>query len=117
MPPHIHERTVCNAVAPEKDVDGFHVVNVGRFCVDLKSIVPATPAGVIEMIKRTGSLKSAASTVNSRDVCYVTGIETFGKNAVVCGRSKNVGMPIAMLLHADGIGETDACTLVSLITL
>ena len=39
------------------------------------------------------------------------GIETFGKNAVVCGRSKNVGMPIAMLLHADGIGETNAGTL------
>ena len=54
VPPHIKERTVCNHVAPEKDVDGFHVVNVGRFCVDLKSIIPATPAGVIEMLKRTG---------------------------------------------------------------
>ena len=43
-------------------------------------------------------------------VC-LAGIETFGKNAVVCGRSKNVGMPIAMLLHADGIGETNACKL------
>lgn len=39
----------------------------------------------------------------------IAGIETFGKNAVVCGRSKNVGMPIAMLLHSDGIGETEAC--------
>ena len=38
-----------------------------------------------------------------------SGVETFGKNAVVIGRSKNVGMPIAMLLHADGIGETNAC--------
>lgn len=37
------------------------------------------------------------------------GIETFGKNAVVCGRSKNVGLPIAVLLHSDGIGETEAC--------
>jgi len=37
------------------------------------------------------------------------GIETFGKNAVVCGRSKNVGLPIALLLHADGAGETEAC--------
>ena len=54
VPPHIKERTVCNHVAPEKDVDGFHVVNVGRFCVDLRSIIPATPAGVIEMLKRTG---------------------------------------------------------------
>ncbi|KAK2160793.1 hypothetical protein LSH36_127g16047 [Paralvinella palmiformis] len=90
IPPHISERAVCNAVAPEKDVDGFHVINVGRFCVDMKAMIPATPVGVIEMIKRTG-------------------VETFGKNAVVCGRSKNVGMPIAMLLHADGIGETEAC--------
>jgi len=86
VPKHISERKVCNAVSPAKDVDGFHIINVGRFCVDLNSLIPATPAGVIEMIKRTG-------------------IETFGKNAVVCGRSKNVGMPIAMLLHADGIGE------------
>ena len=54
VPKHISERKVCNAVAPEKDVDGFHVVNVGRFCVDLKSMIPATPAGVIEMLKRTG---------------------------------------------------------------
>ena len=54
VPPQIHERTVCNAVAPNKDVDGFHVVNVGRFSVDLTSLIPATPAGVIEMIKRTG---------------------------------------------------------------
>ena len=42
-------------------------------------------------------------------VVSVAGIETFGKNAVVCGRSKNVGMPIMMLLHSDGIGETEAC--------
>jgi len=90
MPKHISERAVCNAVSPGKDVDGFHVVNVGRFCTDLDAFIPATPAGVIEMIKRSG-------------------FETFGKNAVVCGRSKNVGMPIAMLLHSDGIGETQAC--------
>lgn len=54
IPEHISERIVCNAVSPEKDVDGFHIINVGRFCVDIKSIIPATPAGVIEMIKRTG---------------------------------------------------------------
>ncbi|ELU06551.1 hypothetical protein CAPTEDRAFT_148292 [Capitella teleta] len=96
VPKHISERKVCNAVAPEKDVDGFHVVNVGRFCKDLKSLVPATPAGVIEMLKRSG-------------------VDTFGKNAVVCGRSKNVGMPIAMLLHSDGIGETEACDCTTII--
>ena len=43
------------------------------------------------------------------DTCMHVGIETFGKNAVVCGRSKNVGLPIALLLHADGDGETKAC--------
>ena len=48
------ERTVCNAIVPNKDVDGFHVINVGRFCLDLRSIIPATPAGVIEMLKRNG---------------------------------------------------------------
>ncbi|KAG8331964.1 hypothetical protein J6590_031209 [Homalodisca vitripennis] len=89
IPDHITERAICNAVAPSKDVDGFNIVNVGRFCLDMKTLVPCTPLGVQELIKRSG-------------------ISTFGKNAVVCGRSKNVGMPIAMLLHADGAGETAA---------
>ncbi|XP_067937751.1 bifunctional methylenetetrahydrofolate dehydrogenase/cyclohydrolase, mitochondrial-like isoform X1 [Watersipora subatra] len=89
VPQHIGERAVCNAVSPAKDVDGFNVVSVGKFCQDLKCLLPATPAGVMELLRRTG-------------------VETFGKNAVVAGRSKNVGMPIAMLLHADGIGETQA---------
>ncbi|XP_060572573.1 bifunctional methylenetetrahydrofolate dehydrogenase/cyclohydrolase, mitochondrial-like [Ruditapes philippinarum] len=89
VPDHITEKRVMNSVAPHKDVDGFHTLNVGCFCVDEKAFIPATPAGVMEMLRRTG-------------------IETFGKNAVVCGRSKNVGMPIAMLLHADGIYETKA---------
>ena len=54
IPAHIRERRICNAVAHEKDVDGFHVINIGRLCVDVKSLVPATSAGVIEMIKRAG---------------------------------------------------------------
>ncbi|TFK00027.1 leucine-rich repeat-containing protein 37A2-like [Platysternon megacephalum] len=83
---HIDERKICNAVIPEKDVDGFHVVNVGRMCLDQYSMLPATPWGVWEIIKRTG-------------------IPTLGKNVVVAGRSKNVGMPIAMLLHTDGRHE------------
>uniref|UniRef100_A0A803THK3 Methenyltetrahydrofolate cyclohydrolase n=1 Tax=Anolis carolinensis TaxID=28377 RepID=A0A803THK3_ANOCA len=86
LPEHIDERKVCNAVNPEKDVDGFHVVNVGRMCLDQYSMLPATPWGVWEIIKRTG-------------------IPTLGKNVVVAGRSKNVGMPIAMLLHTDGRHE------------
>ncbi|ESO08977.1 hypothetical protein HELRODRAFT_109971 [Helobdella robusta] len=90
LPRHINERRICNMVAPEKDVDGFHVVNVGRFCVNEDSLVPATPAGVIELIRRSG-------------------IETFGKHAVVCGRSKNVGMPIAMMLHSSENATTTIC--------
>ncbi|XP_026573093.1 probable bifunctional methylenetetrahydrofolate dehydrogenase/cyclohydrolase 2 isoform X1 [Pseudonaja textilis] len=80
---HIDERTVCNSVAREKDVDGFHIFNIGRLCLDQPSIIPATAAAVWEIIKRTG-------------------IQTFGRNVVVVGRSKNVGMPISMLLHTDG---------------
>ncbi|XP_066570326.1 bifunctional methylenetetrahydrofolate dehydrogenase/cyclohydrolase, mitochondrial [Amia ocellicauda] len=86
LPEHIDERKVCNAVVPGKDVDGFHVVNVGKMCLDQSTMLPATPSGVWEIIKRTG-------------------IPTLGKNVVVAGRSKNVGMPIAMLLHTDGRHE------------
>ncbi|NWZ90812.1 MTD2L cyclohydrolase, partial [Nesospiza acunhae] len=86
LPDHIDERTVCNAIAPEKDVDGFHIMNIGRLCLDQPSIIPATAAAVWEIIKRTG-------------------IQTFGKNVLVAGRSKNVGMPISMLLHTDGEHE------------
>ncbi|KAM5271563.1 bifunctional methylenetetrahydrofolate dehydrogenase/cyclohydrolase 2, mitochondrial isoform 2-T2 [Ctenodactylus gundi] len=86
LPDHVDERTICNGIAPEKDVDGFHIINVGRLCLDRESLMPATASAVWEIIRRTG-------------------IETFGKNVVVAGRSKNVGMPIAMLLHTDGTHE------------
>ncbi|XP_037991291.1 probable bifunctional methylenetetrahydrofolate dehydrogenase/cyclohydrolase 2 isoform X6 [Motacilla alba alba] len=86
LPDHIDERAVCNAIAPEKDVDGFHIMNIGRLCLDQPSVIPATAAAVWEIIKRTG-------------------IQTFGKNVLVAGRSKNVGMPISMLLHTDGEHE------------
>lgn len=52
---HIDERAICNAVSPTKDVDGFHVVNVGRMCLDQSTMLPATPWGVWEIIKRTGN--------------------------------------------------------------
>uniref|UniRef100_A0A4W3H5T8 Uncharacterized protein n=1 Tax=Callorhinchus milii TaxID=7868 RepID=A0A4W3H5T8_CALMI len=86
LPEHLNERKICNAVSPGKDVDGFHVINVGRMCLDQNAMLPATPCGVWEIIQRTG-------------------IPTLGKNVVVAGRSKNVGMPIAMLLHTDGRHE------------
>ncbi|CAH0399396.1 unnamed protein product [Chilo suppressalis] len=82
VPETMDERKVCNAVTPKKDVDGFHIINVGQLCLDMPTIVPATALAVIEMLKRFK-------------------IETFGRNAVVVGRSKNVGMPIAMMLHSD----------------
>ena len=56
LPEHIDERKICNAVTPDKDVDGFHVINVGRMCLDQYSMLPATPWGVWEIIKRTGKL-------------------------------------------------------------
>ncbi|KAJ8894324.1 hypothetical protein PR048_006944, partial [Dryococelus australis] len=89
LPDHISERTLCNAVDPKKDVDGFSAVNVGRFCLNMEAFIPCTALAVQQLLSRTG-------------------IETRGKHAVVCGRSKNVGLPIAMLLHADGTGKTGA---------
>ncbi|CAG9565907.1 unnamed protein product [Danaus chrysippus] len=83
LPSSIDERRVCNALAPEKDVDGFHITNVGQLCLDMPTIVPATALAVVEMLRRFK-------------------IDTFGRNTVVIGRSKNVGMPIAMMLHSDG---------------
>ncbi|NXD31636.1 MTDC protein, partial [Spelaeornis formosus] len=54
LPGHMDERRVCNAVSPHKDVDGFHVLNVGRLCLDQDAMLPATPWGVWEIIRRTG---------------------------------------------------------------
>ena len=56
VPDHIDERRVCDAVTPHKDVDGFNVLNVGRFCVDERAFIPATPSGVLEIIKRLSML-------------------------------------------------------------
>lgn len=89
LPNHINERRICNSVRCEKDVDGFNEKNVGRLCLDMNTLIPCTPLGVQELIKREN-------------------IETFGKNVVVVGRSKNVGMPISMLMHADGRNDTSA---------
>lgn len=89
LPNHINERRICNKVSCEKDVDGFNEKNVGRLCLDMNTLIPCTPLGVQELLKREN-------------------IETFGKNVVVCGRSKNVGMPIAILMHADGRNDTAA---------
>ncbi|CAM2361424.1 bifunctional methylenetetrahydrofolate dehydrogenase/methenyltetrahydrofolate cyclohydrolase FolD [Listeria seeligeri] len=79
LPKHISEEKVIDTISYDKDVDGFHPVNVGNLFIGKDSFVPCTPAGIIELIKSTG-----------------TQIE--GKRAVVIGRSNIVGKPVAQLL-------------------
>ncbi|MGI6557423.1 MAG: bifunctional methylenetetrahydrofolate dehydrogenase/methenyltetrahydrofolate cyclohydrolase FolD [Limnochordia bacterium] len=81
LPDHLDERQVLEAISPDKDVDGFHPVNVGRLATGQPCLKPCTPAGIIELIDRTG-------------------IELKGKEAVVVGRSNIVGKPVAFLLLA-----------------
>jgi len=79
LPKHINEQRVIEAIDPEKDVDGFHPVNVGKMVLGLPSFVSATPWGILELINRYG-------------------IETSGKHCVIIGRSNIVGRPLANLL-------------------
>lgn len=84
VPEHIDDQAIINAIAPEKDVDAFHPVNVGKIMTGNFDFVPCTPAGVMELINESGI-----------DVC--------GKDCVVVGRSNIVGKPMAMLLlHRSG---------------
>ena len=84
VPKHIDEKTIINAIAPNKDVDAFHPVNVGKIMVGNYDFVPCTPAGVMELIKESG-------------------IDASGKECVIVGRSNIVGKPQAMLLlHQNG---------------
>ena len=79
LPKNISERKVIEAIAPEKDVDGFHPANVGRMALNLPTYLPATPYGILQLIERYK-------------------IETAGKNCVVIGRSHIVGLPMSILL-------------------
>jgi methylenetetrahydrofolate dehydrogenase (NADP+)/methenyltetrahydrofolate cyclohydrolase len=79
LPKHINPDKVIEAIKPEKDVDGFHPVNVGRMAIGLPSYVSATPNGVLELLARSG-------------------IKTTGKNCVVLGRSNIVGKPMSLLM-------------------
>lgn len=87
LPKQIHEKSVIDAIAPEKDVDGFHPVNVGNLMIGDDSLLPCTPAGVIELIKRTG-------------------VSIEGKHAVVIGRSNIVGKPVSLLLQRENATVT-----------
>ena len=79
LPKHIDENKVIQAIHPSKDVDGFHPETVGNMCIGTKGFLPCTPAGVIQLLKRSK-------------------IEIEGKECVVVGRSNIVGKPMAMLL-------------------
>ena len=79
LPKHIDEQKVLMAIDPDKDVDGFHPMNVGRMTLELPTFLPATPFGILEIIERYN-------------------IETSGKNVVVIGRSHIVGRPMSILM-------------------
>ncbi len=79
LPKHIDEQKVLLAIDPDKDVDGFHPMNVGRMALELPTFLPATPFGILEIIERHN-------------------IETSGKNVVVIGRSHIVGRPMSILM-------------------
>ena len=93
LPPHLDEKQVINAILPSKDVDCFHPENVGRMLIGEPSFLPATPAGVQQMLIRSG-------------------IETKGKHAVVVGRSNIVGKPMAAMMVQKGLGADSTVTVV-----
>jgi methylenetetrahydrofolate dehydrogenase (NADP+)/methenyltetrahydrofolate cyclohydrolase len=79
LPAHIDEMKITQAIDPKKDVDGFHPVNLGNMVLNLPGFLPATPAGIVELLKRNK-------------------IETEGKNCVILGRSNIVGTPLSIML-------------------
>ncbi|MCO6466619.1 MAG: bifunctional methylenetetrahydrofolate dehydrogenase/methenyltetrahydrofolate cyclohydrolase FolD [Bradyrhizobiaceae bacterium] len=93
LPKHIDEHRVLEAIDPRKDADGFHPMNAGKLMIGLEGFVPCTPAGVVEMLRRSK-------------------IDTQGKHIVVVGRSNIVGKPLAILLaqkHAMGNATVTIC--------
>lgn len=89
VPEHINEEHIINAISPAKDVDGFHPASVGALSIGKKGFVSCTPAGIIQLLKRSG-------------------IEIEGKECVVIGRSNIVGKPMAMLLLREN-GTVTVC--------
>lgn len=87
LPKHFDEQKVINAIHPQKDVDGFHPINVGRMVLGLPCFVSATPFGIVELLKRYK-------------------IDIKGKNVVVLGRSNIVGRPLSILLSQKGMDAT-----------
>jgi methylenetetrahydrofolate dehydrogenase (NADP+)/methenyltetrahydrofolate cyclohydrolase len=93
LPKHINEDTIINAIDPKKDADCFHPENVGRMLIGDPSFLPATPAGVQQMLIRSG-------------------VETSGKHVVVVGRSNIVGKPMAAMMVQKGKGADSTVTVV-----
>jgi len=91
LPKHIDEKKVINAIDPNKDVDGFHPVNVGKLLIGEPGFVSCTPAGCIEMLLRSG-------------------YDPAGKHVVVLGRSNIVGKPVAALLMQKALGGNATVT-------
>ena len=87
LPKHIDEEKIILAIKPEKDVDGFHPMNVGNLVIGKKTFLPCTPHGIIVLLEKMG-------------------IETDGKHAVVVGRSNIVGKPVSLLLSRKNINCT-----------
>ena len=89
VPKHIDDKTVINRISPQKDVDGFHPWSVGNLCIGQEGFVSCTPAGIIELLKRSD-------------------VSIEGKECVVIGRSNIVGKPMALLLLANN-GTVTIC--------
>jgi len=87
LPDHMDDRRVIDAIDPRKDVDCFHPASVGKLSIGLDGFAPATPAGIVQLIERSG-------------------IETSGKHCVIIGRSNIVGKPLASLMLRKGIDAT-----------
>jgi len=93
LPKHINEKKIINTICIEKDVDGFHPLNIGNMTLNLPAFVPATPAGILELLDRYK-------------------IETLGKNCVVIGRSHIVGLPISILMARNNQPGNSTVTIV-----
>jgi len=92
LPKHINEQKILLAIDPTKDVDGFHPANFGRMALDMEAFIPATPFGIMELLKRYK-------------------VPTKGKHVVVVGRSHIVGRPISILLSQKGAQGNATVTL------
>lgn len=92
LPKHINEEKVLLAIDPDKDVDGFHPTNFGRMALDMETFIPATPFGIMELLRRYE-------------------VDTEGKHTVVIGRSHIVGRPISILMSQKGKAANSTVTI------